>query len=78
MPTALFQSYWPTYASSSLTIEWLAPQDTGCLAITSYTIQGSTDGSSWTDLALGILAQTTNGTEIGTASDAGSGLMVPG
>jgi hypothetical protein len=68
MPTGLFQSYYPTYASDSLTIEWYAPSDTGCLEIASYTIQGSSDNSTWVALTEGTLGSiTSNETYVGTA-----------
>jgi hypothetical protein len=72
MPTSLYQSDYTTYEGNALTIHWTAPVDTGCIAITSYTIQGSQDNTTWADLTTGI---TTN---VGRAMDDGSNVLIPG
>jgi hypothetical protein len=58
-PTDLVQSDDSTYAATTVTLEWSAPSDYGCSAITSYTIQ-KFDGGSWVDST--TLIATTSGT----------------
>jgi len=42
-PTNLRQSDSSTYAETSISLEWNAPQDTGCLPIGSYNIEAFID-----------------------------------
>lgn len=62
-PTDLAQSDKTTYSTSSLTITWKAPVDTGCLDILDYKIQKFEALGGWTDATLGI--GSTSGTVTG-------------
>ena len=81
MPTGLEQSGPDTYEATGLTIEWQSPEDTGCIAVTSYSIQGtdSSDDCCWSDLATGIVGLSGRVPDDGTAaSGAVEALVHPG
>jgi hypothetical protein len=67
--TGLKQADSSTYEAAALTLEWLAPADTGCLAVLDYSVEATlaADDASWHEVADGIAALT------GRAADDGAG-----
>lgn len=67
-PTNLRQADSTTYAATSITLEWNAPQDTGCSPVTSYVIEYY-NGLAWTTAG-------TSTTTVGVANGLTAGQLV--
>ena len=83
MATQLVQAGSATYEAAALTLEWRAPEDTGCLSVSGYTVQATLapagDECCWEDLATGVTALTARVADDAAAVALGATpLVVPG